>query len=253
MEIIKFKKMKNSKYLISLDNGIEYILYDDIIIKYNLLYNSNISVEKLKQVVEENEKYLYYDDIVKLISKRLRSKKEIIDFLEKKGLDDSNKKILLERLELEGLINDYVFSNAYINDKINLTNDGPLKIKKELLLEGIEDPLIDVLLSNIEDSLLYNKAFNIATKMVKNDNKHGKIYIINNINLKLNNLGYYTSIIESVISNLEFSPTKDLIKKEYEKLYYKYENKYDIYKLRAVIYSKLLAKGFSINEVKEVM
>ena len=60
MEIKKYKKLTNGRYKVFIgDNSI--ILYEDIILKYNLLKNNRLDQEKLDTILKENVKYeIYY-------------------------------------------------------------------------------------------------------------------------------------------------------------------------------------------------
>ena len=73
----------------------------------------------------------------------MRSKKEIKDYLKRKEYDDIDIKNTISRLEKNNLINNKEYARAYIIDRINLSNDGPNKIKKDLIHEGIEEEIIN--------------------------------------------------------------------------------------------------------------
>lgn len=253
MEIVKFKKLKDSKYKITLDIGIDYIIYDDVIIKYNLLYKKKISPEILKVIVEENEIYETYSKVIKFIDKKLRSKKQIIDYLTIVEKKEHLIPFVIERLEKINLINDKAFAYAYCHDKVNLTKEGPRLIQKGLLKAGIEGDLIDLVISDINIDYMLSKAFKIADKIRLSDNKHGKMYITNSIREKLYLLGYDEDVINDVISSLNIVTNSQIVTKEYEKLYKKFSYKYDDYHLATIIYSKLKAKGFTTEEIKDVM
>ena len=56
-------------------------------------------------------------------------------------------------------------------------------------------------------------------------------------------LGYSRDIIVEIVDKREFSVSKDLIKKEYDKLYRKYSKKYSGSELEYKIKQKLYQKG----------
>ena len=60
MNIIKIKKLKNGKYKITLNNGEILELYDDVILKNNILFKKEISDELLNDVNKDNNYYFYY-------------------------------------------------------------------------------------------------------------------------------------------------------------------------------------------------
>ena len=57
----------------------------------------------------------------------------LINYLEDKGF---NKRVIdetIKKLESVNLLNVRAYVEAYVNDKVNLGNSGPYKIKKELV------------------------------------------------------------------------------------------------------------------------
>ena len=63
------------------------------------------------------------------------------------------------------------------------------------------------------------------------------------ITYDLQNLGYDVSVINEGLANVEFSDTKDIQKREYEKLYRRLSKKYSGRELEFKIREKLYQKG----------
>ena len=66
------------------------------------------------------------------------------------------------------------------------------------------------------------------------------------------NLGYNKEDIINILDNYEIESTSN-IKSDYDKLYNKYKNKYDEYKLKNTLKSKLYQKGYSVEEINRVI
>ena len=62
----------------------------------------------------------------------MRSKKEMYSYLESKEYKREDCKKVIEKLEKEKYIDDISYIRAFIHDRIHLSSDGPLKIKKDL-------------------------------------------------------------------------------------------------------------------------
>ena len=82
MKIDKYKKLRNGKYELTLDNLETMILYEDTILKYNLLLTKNIGTNK-KEVLDFDRKCDVYYVGLRYIKNRARSKKEVYDKLVK--------------------------------------------------------------------------------------------------------------------------------------------------------------------------
>ena len=244
MKIEKIKK-NGKKYIIILDNGLEIKTFDDVIINNGLLYNKIIDDDLLDKINKENDYYNIYYKVVNYISKKIRSEKEIIDFLDKNNILDKNK--IINKLKSINLINDLNFAKAYISDRINLSNDGIYKIKNDLLKHNIDLGTIDNELSKIDDEIINKKIEKLINKKIKNSKYTGfklKYKVVN----ELINLGYDKSKISEIYDNLDIK-NDDLIIKEYNKLYNQLSKKYQGKELEYKINVKLYNKGFTKEEI----
>ena len=76
MEIVKFKKSKSNLYEIMLDNGLSFKLYDDVIVKYNLLVNKKFDDKFFEDVRNYNDSLDAYYLSIKYLNTKMRSEKE---------------------------------------------------------------------------------------------------------------------------------------------------------------------------------
>ena len=202
MLIKSYEKKSNGLYKVYIDND-NYLISEEVIIKYKLLYKKEISEEDLNNILNETNYYDIYNKCIKYISYRIRSKYEIINYLNKFKLDYSTIENIIEKLEENNLINDEIFAKAFINDKINFTTSGPYKIKLELMKHNIDKNIIDTYLNNIDKELIYNKISKIVEKNLKNK-KYPKNVLKNKIYKSLINNGYYNEDIIYILNKYEF-------------------------------------------------
>lgn len=251
MKIIKYKKISNNKYKIYFDNS-SLVLYENVILKYNLLFKKEIDEDLLKEINKDNYKESIYDISIKYIDVRIRSKKELEKYLinkkyEKKDIDDTINKLLEKNI-----LNDDLFCKSYIIDKFNLTNKGLDKIKNELINLGIDEKIIYKHLSLVDNNLILNKLNKIIGKQLKINSKFPINKIKNKIINSCINLGYKYEDIINVLENCKINSYSN-IENDYNKLLNKYKNKYDCYKLQNIIKSKLYQKGYAIEEINEII
>ena len=238
MKINKIKK-QGKKYKIILEDGSEIKTFDDIIIKYNLLYHKTIDSILLEKIIKDNEYYEVYNKVLNLISKKIRSEKEINEFLDKYDVDKNK---IITKLKSINLINDNLFVKAYISDKINLTNDGIDKIKNDLLKHNIDLNIIEQELSKIDDNIIDKKIEKIINKKVKNS-KYTGLKLKNKIVYDLINLGYNKSKIIEIYDKMNIKHNN--FDEEYIKLYNKLSQKYHGKVLEYKIKQKLYNLGYS--------
>ena len=127
MNIIKFKKIGKDKYKVYFENE-ELTLYEDVILKYNLITKKSIDLDLLDRVLKSNKYYEMYNSALNYISFKMRSSSEIREYLIKK--DASNEIIdnIIDDLYNKNILNDKLYITSFINDSINLKDIGPLKM-----------------------------------------------------------------------------------------------------------------------------
>lgn len=251
MVIKKIKKLRSGKYQIDFDNGDKLITYDDVIIKNNLLFNKEIDSKLFNEINKQNDYYAIYASLVKKLSKKICSEKEYYKYIEKFNLSDKDKKRLTEDLKKIRLINDSNYLKAYVSDSFYLSNDGPLKIKRNLLDQNIDELNIEEELSKISYEEIFEKAKKIVNKKLKI--AKGSNYMIKQrIRQDMGILGYSKEIIDKCLT--EDINDSDNLNKDFDKLYLSYKRKEkDIDKLYLKIKQKLYQKGYSLSDIDNLI
>lgn len=252
MKIIKYTKLKNNQYKILLDNDLEIKLYDEIILKENLLINKEISTEKLNELISLNEYYLIYYKSLKLINTKLRTEKELFKILSKYSDSDTIKKCL-DKLKKEGYLNDEVYINSYIHDQILLSLKGPYKIKRELLNLNLDENIIDKYLSNYDNQFYLERIDKYINKRIKVLKNKSNQKILTKLKEELFNLGYQEELIIKSLNNINLPNDLHRLKKDCEILKNKLAKKYSNDKLNYYLINKLLQKGYSYDDIKNII
>lgn len=204
MKIIKYLKVSNDKYKIYFENGNTLTLYEEVIVKHNLIYKKEIT-ENLYEILEKENLYEdIYMKCVKYIEIRLRSKKEIEIYLKKKNVSEDIIDNIIKRLEKNKLLEDNKFCKAFINDKIKFTSMGPYKIKNELYKLGIDKNIIEENINSINQEVLIDRLNKIIEKKIKANHKDNNYIFKNKIYNYLLAQGYSSNLIMMALSNYNF-------------------------------------------------
>ena len=173
MKINKYKKLKTNTYKLVLDNKEEIVLYDDTIIKYDLLRTKEIN--DLDSIIKYNKSIESYYIAIKYITRKLRTEKEVrnklIDY-PSKAIDNT-----IERLIKEGYINDKNYLKISIKDYINITSYGPNKIVYKLIPLGFTKEEIYNELDNYDREIFIDKLDKLIDKFSDDYYKSGKFVI----------------------------------------------------------------------------
>ena len=249
MKILKYKKIKN-KYKVYFDNDSSIDLYENTILNNNLLLKKDISESDLDKIKKDNEKEEIYERSLKYINIKMRSKEEIKKYLSKYKYNNSSIEYVIKKLENNKIINDELYIKAYIYDKINLSNDGPNKIKYYLLSEKMDENLINNYIDEIDVEIIKNKLNRLIDKKIKSIKNCSGNVLKQKITMYFINLGYSKEMIEEVLSNKDVDNNEEGVKL-YNKLYNKYSKKYQGFELENLLRQKMYQKGFDLSEIKK--
>ena len=248
MKIESIKKT-GSKYKILLDSGQVINTYEEVILNNGLLFHKYISSNLLEKINEDTNYYKSYNKVLDMINRRLRSEKEIEEYLRKTEVDENDIKEIIQNLKRIGLIDDRLFAKAYTNDKINLSTDGPIKIRKYLENNNIKEEYIKDAINNIDIKIINSKIDKIISKKINTNTKYTPYILKQKILTYLINLGYSREDIIDRLDTIKIE-TKDMTK-EIEKIYNKLSKKYSDKELTYKLKNKLYLKGYTKEEIEE--
>lgn len=248
MRITNIKKSGN-KYKIEFSSGRSILTFDNVILDNNLLYDKKIDDSLYDKIVKETSYYGNYNDVLKKISRKMMSEEEVKRLLVKKDVSLEDIEKIINKLKEINLINDRQYALAYTNDRINLSMDGPYKIKRNLEENKIDDDIIMEALEVFSEDIINEKIKKIIDKKLKNNTKDTNYIFRQKVSLYLSNLGYGK---ENIVFNLDnvYVDNKNL-EREMEKIFDKLKDKYDGYILKSKLKQKLFSKGFTNEEIAD--
>ena len=104
----------------------------------------------------------------RLLAIRSRSIKEIKEKLKKKGFEESLIIEVIDYLERLDYLNDRQFASAWVNSRISTKPVGLLKLRYELKDKGIDNKIIEEVLSKLKENYNeYEVACDLAKKRMK--------------------------------------------------------------------------------------
>lgn len=229
MRINKLKQLNSNFYEVNLNNS-KYKIHEELVLKYKLFLDKDISQEELEQIEKDNKFYIVLDDIYKYLSKYPKTEYEI-----RKYISTKTKEVDKTYEQIKHLIDDKTYAKNYCLEKISFSNDGPEKIKQALKYKHIDSNFIEEALEEFNEKRQIEKIKKVIDYRIK-INKKSLIVFKKDTLAYLYNLGYKINIINKVLNNIYFDDS-ELKAKELEKLKEKYDDEY-------LIKRKLYEKGF---------
>ncbi len=250
MNIIKYKKIGKDKYKVYFENE-ELTLYEDVILKYNLITKKSVDLDLLEEVLESNKYYEMYNLALNYISFKMRSETEVRDYLIKKDVSNEMIDKIINNLYDKNVLNDKLYVTSFINDSVNLKDIGPIKIKDELIKKGFNKELIDEHLNKFDDNVWEDKIKKHIKRYINNKKLSTnmiKLKILNELNIK----GYSKEMIYPLLENISLNDEEN-IKEEYKKSFKKYSNKFKGKELNTKITNNLLRKGYNYSDINKLL
>lgn len=121
----------------------------EVAIKHRLKTGMQIEKSKLDEIQLETEKSQAVDKAMTHLSATMKTKKQMRDFLAKKGYTETVINYVFEKLEYYKLLDDEVYCRAYVN---GVSGKGKRALEADLYKRGAEKCAIERVLSEIDES-----------------------------------------------------------------------------------------------------
>ena len=195
LKIEKYEKVGKSKYRLYLDNGEVIDTYDEIILKNDLLLKKELDNYLYQKIITESNIQEHYNACIKYIGVRIRSVKEIRDYLKRKNVFDEDIDYIIDKLTKDKFLDDNHFCECFIKDKLKFTTMGEYKIIYELKKHNISEDIVTKNKYLITDEILIEKIDKIINKHINSNHKLDKQKLRNKLYNHLLNLGYTSSLV----------------------------------------------------------
>lgn len=145
----------------------------ELCIKEHLKSGMEIDLEKLSELILEDEKGVAFTKAINYVSNNYKTKKQVKDYLYKKGYNQNTISHVIDKMEEYKYLDDESYAKQYI-----LTYSkkyGKLRLVTGLKSKGISDKIIDNLFDG--DVEIENSIESVASKYLKNKIIDDKTYI----------------------------------------------------------------------------
>ncbi|MCL1877040.1 RecX family transcriptional regulator [Candidatus Saccharibacteria bacterium] len=139
------------RYNVFVDEEFSFSLDESQLVKLGLRNGQEFSAEELAELKSESDFGKNYIRAVDLISRRLRSEREIRDYAFRKQWTKENTARVIERLRERGYLNDAKFAESFVRSRANLRNFSRRKMELELMKKGISKNIIGEILSESDE------------------------------------------------------------------------------------------------------
>lgn len=143
------QKRNPARANIYIDNAFAFGLDNELVLRYRLHINQELSPAEIKELQEASDFFLWYNKSLNFLSFRPRSQKEIELYLQKHKVDGETVKIIVEKLHQQNLIDDHSFAKWFLEQRVSFRPRAKQVLIAELRQKGIPSDIIKVVLTEI--------------------------------------------------------------------------------------------------------
>lgn len=244
---IFFLEKEKDAYAFSVDEA--------ILIEFHLRKGLELDEKTIETITQRDSLYKSYTQAIHYLSYRMRSRKEIYEYLEKKEVVHEFIEEILERLTKERLINDREFAEMFVRTRINTSTKGPRIISNELKEKGITQNIISDVLEQFTYEMQFDKMYKLMDKKLKQPSKHSFRKRLQQLQVSMVQKGFTQDVIKEV--SAEFADAKDDTEEwealvfQGEKLLRKHSTKFEGFELQNKVKAGLHQRGFRFDLIQK--
>ncbi|WP_017754322.1 recombination regulator RecX [Calidifontibacillus oryziterrae] len=261
IKIVRITTQKNNaeRFNIYIDrgNGEEYgfSVDQDVYIEFQLRKGNTYTEEELNKILHKDEIKKAFNLALHFLSFRMRSKKEIEDYLVGKSFEHDIISSVIVRLRKLNFVNDLEFATAFVRSRIGTSTKGPALIKQELYRKGVSEDTITEALKEFSEEKQLEIAGKFAEKNFGKNKNLSEYQIKKNMSQALFNKGFSQEIVQTAISQVKIATDDEQLEKavtkQGEKALKKYSSKYEGWELKQKIKQFLYQRGFSSDDIEK--
>lgn len=257
---ITTQQKNQDRFNVFMDSGkgeeFAFSVDSQVLIKFQLKKGMELDDFSFLEIQYQDDIRKAYNLAVHYLARRMRSEKEIKDYLVQKEIDEPIINEILHRLAAQKYINDQEYALAYVRTQANTTDKGPNVIKMELKEKGIEEGTLIKALEEFPIEQQIEKATKISEKSFQKNTTESQRILKQKLENLLLRKGYPFEVIHIAINETEVNEENDeemdAIRFQGEKAHRKY-NKYSGYEYEQKMKQALYRKGFSMELIDKFL
>ncbi|MDP2364629.1 MAG: regulatory protein RecX [Ignavibacteria bacterium] len=169
MKIDSVSRKDEKNVSVYFDNGERLILSEDTFYNSGLRKGDEISEDRFSFFIEQNILFHIKQRALSFLARRFHSERELLIKLKSKSYEERLIKIVLNELREKSFIDDQVFANHFIEEKLKKKRWGKNKIRAALFSKGVSASIIDEVLQSFDSEQDQNEtALSLAKKKFEN-------------------------------------------------------------------------------------
>lgn len=201
---LKPQRNRRQRFNLFVDDKFVCALDAEQIVKHKLYVNSPLTSEQIAQLRQTDEFSRWYNQTLLLLSRRPRSRQEILQYLKRKHVGEDLAEQIMEKLVQRKLIDDTAFAKWFIEQRHTFRPKGKMLLKLELRQKGIAPEVVNAVIAETGET---TDEITLALEVMRKKLRQplGKMELRQKIASILGRRGFSWDVIEQVYRTLESS------------------------------------------------
>lgn len=253
---IAVQQKKSDRYNIFLDEKYAFSVDEDVLIKHQLKKGMELDEFSIAEIGYQDEIRKAYNMSIQYLSTKMRSEKEVRQFLIKKEIDEVIIQEVIHKLFEYRFLNDEEYALAFVRTQKNTTDKGIEMVRSELKEKGVSEPFIENALLEYPEEDEFKKAFSLCEKFVAKNSRDSAKIVKQKLEQLLMRKGFSFSTMKAAIAETEMEKTEDeeldVLRAHAEKAHRKF-SKLPHFEYEQKMKQTLYRKGFSLEIIERVL
>lgn len=257
---ITTQKKSKQRYHVYIDRGygeeFGFGVGEDVLVAFALAKGKEIDEKELKDIVFEDDVKTALNLAVNFLSYRMRSEKEIRDYLQKKDIASDVAEQVLPRLTRLGYVDDAEFAKTFVRSRKRTSSKGPAVIHRELQQKGIAASHILAALEDYSFAEQVETAVALATKQARRKMNKSNAETKQSIYQTLAGKGFSRDVIESALNRADLNKSEEdewrILVTQAERAHRKYKA-YEGWEYERRMKQFLYRKGFPLHLIERYL
>ncbi|OLN21354.1 recombination regulator RecX [Domibacillus antri] len=251
---ISVQQKRTDRYNIEVDGEYAFSVDEAVLIEFNLQKGREMTKAEAEKIQIRDNVRKGFNAAIHYLSIRMRSEKEVQDYLKKKEVDEASRQEILTRLHDMGYVNDSQFADAFIKTQMQTTDKGPYLIHRELKEKGINEETAFSLMEQFTEEEQMEKAARLYEKQLKKYKRDSAFLQKKKAEEYVMTKGYSASSIKKAAIKHEPDEEQemDALMYQAEKAHRRYQS-YEKGEYRQKMKMALYRKGFDLSDIDKAI
>lgn len=165
---IQAAKKTKARYHIYFDregkSEYSFSVSEDILVQEDLFKGKELTKEDIEALRQSDELDKAYQKALNYLSYRMRSEKELFDYLKEQEVPEEEAAEMIEKMRRLDFVDDQRFSDAFVRTKRDQSKKGPNIIRQELKQKGVSENIMNKSLEQYTPEEQLDLAIELAEK-----------------------------------------------------------------------------------------